>query len=262
MSRKVFFGQNDIRYYYNRYKDSKYYSVSVFLLVIIVCIVLLLGVIIPQFITYLSIRQEITAKQEQITIMNNNMAFINNLDKSALSRQLETATNALPAGKDFAGLLNAISDASIRSGVTLSDFNFSVGDISSKSAKNANSPELLGAPQSQTVLNTESVASAINLTVSINGDTERVKLFLKQLNEKIPLSEVTGIDKNDNTSVIVMEFYYKSYPEILFKEDVTLVPISIEKAKLIDMLASWKTSGSEEGVFVPVGTNSATPLFE
>src|SRR3989344_9386493 len=120
MSKRVFFGQSDLRFYYFRYRDSKYYSLSIFLLTIIVCIILLINVIVHQFNNYLSIRQEVIAKKTAIKLINENINFMNNLDKSKLNSQLGTVTRALPVEKDFEGILNALSDSSIRSGVTLS----------------------------------------------------------------------------------------------------------------------------------------------
>lgn len=261
MSRKVFFGQNDIRYFYNRYKDSKYYSASVFFLVIAACSILLVIVIIPQFNNYLSIRQEVAAKQDQIRIMNENIAFINRMDKSTITSQLKSATQALPAEKDFAGILNAIADASIRSGVSVSDFSFSVGDISSRSAINTSNPVPVGNSSPGSVASLGNIAPSVNLMLTIDGNIDSVKLFIKEISEKLPLSDVTTIDNKDNKTTVSIEFYYKPYPEIAFKEDSPMQPISPEKVKLIERIALWKNSISEE-IVSPIATNSSIPLFD
>ncbi len=261
MSKRIFFGQNDVRYFYSRYKDSKYYSFSIFSLVIFVCSILLMGVVIPQLNKYFSIRQEVSVKQEQLRIMNENINFINKIDRSSLNRQLEIATIALPAEKDFDGILNAISDSSIRAGVTFSDFNFSVGDISSKSANEADNSQAVSDPAAGAAGDWDTNSPSIKLIVSIRGDINRVKLFLKEISEKLPLSEIQSIDSDDTNTEVEIKFYYKSYPEIKFQESTPLAPIALEKTQLIERLALWK-SYIKENTIPPIGTNSATPLFD
>jgi hypothetical protein len=271
MKKRVFFGQNDIRYFYYRYKDSRYYAISIFALTITVCIMLLFGVIIPQIEKYLSIRTEVIAMREKISLINQNISFMNTLDKGLLAKQLETVSLALPIEKDFAGILKALSDSSVRAGVTLADFNFSVGEVSSKSATKTNnnlsgslpsavpSPNLQG--DSPTLNNSLSDTTTIDFTVIVNGSVDRVNLFIKEIGEKLPISEVVSINNDNNTTTLNLKFHYKKYPDINYKEDDPIKPLSKEKAELIEELSSWRISSSEE-IFMPIGTNSAAPLFE
>lgn len=249
MNKRVFFGQNDIRFFYFRYKDSKYYSLSIFFLIIIVCVILFINFLTPQFNKYLSIRQEVIDKRERIRIINENINFMNNLDKSKLNTQLKTATRALPAEKDFYGILNALSDSSIRSGATLSDFSFNVGEIASKSADTTDKKT----PSDNTIA----------VTVSVKGNIERIRLFLKLINENLPLSEVisVGNERSNNLTTINLKFYYKQYPEITFKADSSINPLAEEKIRLIEKLALWQRSSAKD-IVIPVGTSSAAPLFE
>lgn len=271
MKKRVFFGQNDIRYFYYRYKDSKYYAISIFALTITVCIMLLFGIIIPQIEKYLSIRTEVIAMREKISLINQNISIMSAMDKALLAKQLETVSLALPVEKDFAGILKALSDSSVRAGVTLADFNFSVGEVSSKSAAKANSEPPGSNPSaaqpsalqdnSPTAINALSETTVIDLTVIVSGSIDRVNLFIKEIGEKLPISEVVSINNDKNTTTLNLKFHYKQYPDINYKEDDPIKPLSEDKIQLIEKLSSWRASPSEE-IFIPVGTDSAVPLFE
>lgn len=269
MSKRVFFGQNDIRFLYYRYKDSKYYSASVFFVTIAVCVILIVQVLIPQATNYLSIRQEIIAKQQTIRSINENITFISSLDKNTLNNQLETVSRALPSEKDFTGILNALASSSIRSGVTLSDFSFNVGEIASRSAKTTEGPVqpptgIASQPNVQPIANEGVIAGkqSISVTVLASGSIDRISVFLKEIGEKLPLSEIVSVDNKDNTTTIILRFQYKDFPEVKFKEDSPIQPIDSQKVSLIEKIALWQKSSTPDEIFVPVGTNSATPLFE
>ena len=273
MSKRVFFGQNDIRYLYFRYKDSKYYSISLFVLTIYVCTILLFGIIIPQIGKYLSIRKEVIAMREKISLINQNISFMNTLDKTRLAKQLETVSLALPVEKNFAGILNAVSESSVRAGVTLSDFNFSIGEISSKSAINVsnNASGSLPNPSSTSNLPQAPIAvpqnsltdtTTVDFTVIVSGSIDRVNLFIKEISEKLPISEISSIDNKENSTTLSLKFHYKPYPDIQYTQDVPIKPLTQDKVQMIDMLSSWRTSIGNEEFIVPIGTNSAAPLFE
>jgi hypothetical protein len=266
MSKKVFFGQNDIRYYYIRYKESRYYAVSIFTTVIIACLLLVIGIIIPQANTYLSIRKQAIAKRAIIDNLNKNINFINLLDKTRLDNQFYILTLALPPDKDFTGILNSLSEASIRAGVTLSDFNFNVGKISSQSA----TPQVASGEADISASPTESVdlqslqageENVISTTVVINGSIERVGLFLKEMEENLPLSEVVSVNSEKNSTTISIKFHYLPFPKVFFKEESLLEPFTAQEQEIIEKMDLWKPAERLDDPFT-TGTNSALPLFE
>jgi len=245
MSKRIFFGHNDIRFFYYRYKDSKYYSLSILVFTIAVCALLIFKLIIPQADVYFSIRREVLALRAKIKTMNDNINFVNNLDKSLLDSQLTVTNRALPADKDFAGIINAISASAVRSGVSISDFSFSLGGVSSniteKKDKNALSP--------------------VNISLDIKGSTDGGKKFLSEISEKIPLAEVTNVKGDSNSLIVDLQFYYKSLPQISFKEDEPITPVADSKKELIRKLSSWQVSSQDQELSVPTSSSSATPLF-
>jgi hypothetical protein len=249
MKRKVFFGQNDLRFFYYRYKESVYYSLSIFTLVIFACILLIVNFVIPTGEKYFSIRNEIIAQRTKIQTINENIKFISSLDKENLDSQLRIATKSLPPDQDIAGILSAISVSAINSGVTVGDFNFRLDESASASA-GMNSLQ-------------NSELNTVKLTLNARGDVNKLKNFLTELNKKTPISEVIDFDIRDNLATINIKFYYKLFSEISLNEDLALTPLSNEKQKLIDELSTWQTTQDESEFLIdPIGTESATPLFD
>lgn len=247
MSKKVFFGQNDLRYLYYRYKDSVYYSLSIFIGTILVCILLLINVIIPQIGKYLSIRNEVISQREKIKIINDNINLIGNLNKTELDKQLHVATSALPPEQDISGILNAISETAVRSGVTVDDFNFILGEVPSSTKVTEKSPVY------------EFVS--VNIKLKIIGNISRTKRFLEEIAQKVPISEISEFDYNTNITNLEIKFYYKLFPNIAFKDDISLVPVSLAARQLLDKLATWQTVQAEESITEPIGSESAVPIF-
>lgn len=237
MSKAVFFGQNDLRFFYYRYKDSGYYNLSIIVFTIIMCVILILYVIVPQVEKNFSIRREVAVKRMKIKKMEENINFMNNLNKSLLNSQLQTVFQALPAEKSFIDIINAISDSAIHSGVTLDDFNVNVGkdEVESK--------------------------SFINLSIVINGDINNVKRFLQETSRKLPLSEVEDLAITPDSSTVTMKFNYKSYPEIKLTEDKSIESLTDSQVALIREISSWKPFVFDQSTSQPTGSDSAVPLF-
>ncbi len=237
-------GQNNLRLLYYRYKDSAYFSLTIIAFVIVICIILFFQVIIPQVQSWFSIRDEVIATQARIDTINKNINFVNNIDKSALNEQVDIATRALPLDKNFGQIVGAISDASAKSGVSLDDFSFQVGNVASVS----------GQPTS-----IQKDLSAVKLTVSIAGSVDSVNAFVREIREKLPLSEIINIDGDTHLTSITLQFYQKQFPHIVFKDDEPLVPLSNANIALLQKLSGWKpTESQSQG---SVASSSGVPLF-
>jgi len=241
MSRQVFFGKNDLRFYFYRYKDSKYFSISLTIISIFVCLLLIFKVIIPQAQSYFSIAREVEAQKQRLAALNRNIEFMNNLDKSQLELQFQTSVQALPIEKDFVAVLNLLSETAVRSGVTLNDFTFNVDKVNSTGPK-----------------------TSLDLVIKVNGNIDRVKIFMKEVHEKLPIAEIVDINNNLNATFISLKFYYKTYPKLDFNEDELISPISDSDLALIDKLTSWKLTNINfpDEALNPISSTSAVPLFD
>jgi hypothetical protein len=246
MNRQIRIIQNNLRILYYRYKDSLYFSLGIITLVISVCIILFFQIVVPQIQSWFSIREEVSRTRERISNINRNINFVQSLDKSSLNDQVEISTSALPIEKNFGAIINAISDSSVNAGVALDDFTFQVGNVASSEGK----LNLFG----------QKDLSIVTLTVSLTGNIEGVDVFLKGVQEKLPLSEVTDVDGDLFSTTVTLRFFQKQFPVIVYKDDVPLSPLSASNLALIEKLSSWKPAISQTE---EVGTGSAEniPLF-
>jgi Tfp pilus assembly protein PilO len=246
MKKEIFFGRKSIRFWYLRYKDSAYYTVFVIIVTIVVCLLLLFSFILPQLEQWFSIRNEVLATRARVDIINENIRYLNTLDRNALNTQTSIASQALPAEKNFGAILDALNLAALRSGVTFQDYSFKVGNISSNSVQ-MNSIKLPG-------------ISPVTVSLVINGTIDEVKMFTRELSNTLPLSEVTSIDGESGAITVTMDFYQKNLPKTTLKDDQPIPQVVGSNPTLTNQLSSWQirpqTSNSS-----PIGSSSALPLF-
>lgn len=190
------------------------------IMIIIGCLVLFLSFILPQIQELFSIRDQENALRAQINSLQTKYNVIQNLDDTSLEDNFRIASKALPSYKDYAGIITGISKAAAKSGVSLSDFSFSVGDLSTKSA-------MLTAPPS------------ISISLSLRGNLELTKTFIKNLSHQSPLSEIISVEANKSSSTLITNFYYKPFPPLKFSADIPIEPLSNPNNELIQTLSSW-----------------------
>lgn len=245
MSKEIFLKSNDLRLLYFRYKDSSYYTLFIIALVFFVCMLLFFQLIIPQVQNWFSIRNEVIATQARIDVINQNITFMSTIDKPLLENQVKITTSALPFEKDFGGILNALTDASVQAGISLDDYSFQVGNIASISGQQSNLAKDL---------------SSVKLKISVTGDINGINKFLKEINTKLPLSEVIDVDGEFSSTTVTLQFYQKQFPKIVFRDDKPLVMLPNKYNALLTELEAWMpvvTSQEQQ----ETASESAVPLF-
>lgn len=245
MKSNIFYGHNDLRFFYFRYRDSAYGSIALFSVVIIICLVLVFTIILPQIESYFSLRQEAVELQEQINVINGNINFINNIDKAQLNSQLETVVKALPSEKDFSGIVDGISDSAIKSGISIDDFSFNFGDGQSTNTNDLSKNSIV----------------PVQVSIQTVGGLNNQKKFLANILQVLPLASVSVIDGGLNSYTINLQFYYKPFPKVSFKEDQQISGITSSDVALIQKLSTWKTDVPDQQIPDEVGSSSAVPLF-
>ena len=115
MSSDTWVGKKGFRYWYYRFRDSEYYGLAIVGFTVLICAILIFRIIIPEVSQWFSIRDEVIATQQQIATLQQNINFINNLDKNTLDSQLQTVSHALPPDKNFSYELIALSNAAASS---------------------------------------------------------------------------------------------------------------------------------------------------
>lgn len=237
--------QNNIKLLYYRYKDSLYYQLLIIISVVVICIILFFRIVFPQIEQWFSIRNEIIAARERITTINNNVVFIQNLNRDQVQNQFDVATSAVPFEKDFGSIVDALTDTSLNTGVALDDYTFQVGDIASSSGKKETA--------------NKNGLSTVAVTVTVSGGFEGLTFFLEEISKKLPLSDVIDINGDENATVIRLQFYQKDFPNIVFKDDVALVALPEKDESLLNEFDTWRSV--PQGVPVSSGSAVSLPLF-
>lgn len=241
-------GQNSAKFIYFRYKDSPYFSLLMLSIILIVCFLLVTTVIIPQAQKWLSIRDEETATRQRLANIRNNIAFMSALNKQANDDNMKLAVRALPVEKDFGAIINAVAIAAVQSGVSVDDFSFSLGLVSSGS----------GAKKSQGEMN-ENMTSSI--TLSLEGGIDKMKTFITKIGEKLPISEIESVNFDNNGTYLSLFFHSKPYAAPRVSEDESINALSAENNSLFGKLAAWDEISSYDDNLLTPASSAAIPLF-
>lgn len=247
MKSDIWIGKKGFRYWYYRGRDSQYYPMALVGVAILICFFLIFYVIIPQLNSWFSIRQEVIATRARITTLQNNITFMDNLNKAELNTQLRTASQALPPEKDFGTMLDVLSNAAATSGVSLNDYAFQVGNIATSSSQ-------LSDVRYKGV-------SSVKISLVVSGKIERIRRFISAVETSVPISEVINIDGNGENISLGIQFYQKPFPTMQLSGDTALTPVSAAKIGLLQKLSTWKNASETQNALVPSGSGSAVPLF-
>jgi len=216
---QIDFTTDSLRLFYNMYREYIVPSI-----IMVFCLLLFFFFLLPQFNEYLAMQKEADATRVRIDGIKKNITFLQNLDVGQTDSDFQTVSVALPSEKDFVGVLEAVSKSSTNSQVSVGDFSFLVGDLSTKSAQLSDRPTL-------------------SLSLNVNGSIDSIKEFIKQLSLASPIAEVSTLSINQGSAAMNVAFYYKVIPKQLSVEyDAPLPSPSSTQRKLIDSLSLWQTS--------------------
>jgi hypothetical protein len=233
MSTEVRYNSKSLRLLYYRYKDSPYFSLGLHIGIILIAIMLLLWVVLPQIQEWFSIRNETVVTQERIKTIRGNTQYALSYDGAQLENQVMLASTAIPPEKEFINILSAITASALNAKVSLLDYDFAVGELS------------------KTVKEETQYPTKVELTVI--ADILQITNFIKELEEKIPLSRAELIEINENNSVITINFAYVPYPEVQFVDSQPIQPLTDQQRVLLETLKKWHAQ------LDAVGAQSASP---
>jgi len=226
-----------LKFLYKRYKEFTIPAV-----VILVCFILLIKFIMPQFQAVFSLSREAKKDLRSLSVLKNNLNVLSRLNDSALNPQLQIVNAALPTNKDFIGIINAISFASSIAGVSVGDFALQIGDI-------------LNVPTDNNKF------SSISLNLSINGSIDDINKFIEALYKTLPLSEVSSINMGNTSSSVAVSFYYKPLPPISYSDGAPINLIPNSGLKIIDTLSNFNYNlSSSFEAFDSSPSGSISPL--
>ena len=214
MNEKINFDINSFKIIYARNKGLIFPTVIIFL-----CVLLFFQFVIPQFNTLFIAQKEVREATQKIEVLKENLNLLANTDENSLDSQFRILNLALPAGKDFSGVLNSIYYASQKIGASLGSFSFRIGDLS-KSEKNED-------------------FSTISLVVPVNAGAAAVNSFVETLAKSVPLSHVSFIKIGENSSSVNISFYYKPLGVSAPSDSDPIIPISQKGISLVNELNSF-----------------------
>lgn len=247
MKSEVWRGQNSARFIYYRYKDSPYFSWLILSISLVVCLLLIFKIIIPGIQDWFSLRDEAIATRQRITILRANTFFASTLNKKVLDDDMQLAIRALPVEKDFGEIINAVVVAAVKSGVSVEDFSFNLGLVSSTSGKLKEKPEESG--------------STTKLSLFLSGSIDNVKRFITEISEKLPISQIESVETSSDTTNISLSFYAKRYAAPRINENNPIPPLSAENNSLFSKLSQWGKVSSFNDNQQTQPPSSEVPLF-
>lgn len=245
MKKEVWHGQNTAKFIYFSYKDSPYYPLLILGFWLAASFILVVNIALPQAQNWFSIREEALATRQRIAIMNSNLTFMSNLNKTVLENNRQTVVRALPVEKDFENIINAVAESSVLSEVVVDDFNFALGPIASSSADS---------------MKINNGMDVISVNLSLDGGIDNIKKFITEIEQKMPLCEITSVDTGRGGTSINISFYSKTYRSLKIPYDEPINPVSAANGTMLGTLSGWKTGmgNSTEQNSPP---SSSIPLF-
>jgi len=234
MEKRVTIDINTLKFLYERQK-----AFIIPVIVIVVCFILLLKFIMPQFQALFTLGREAKKDSSRINVLKNNLNLLSNLSDSTLDSQVQILTVALPTNKDFIGIIDAISYASSVAGVNVAEFQLQIGDLSQ-------------APTDT------SAFSSISLNLSVNGSVDDINKFIKALYTTLPLSEVTSIGVGNTSSTVAINFSYKPLPPVTYNDATPIHPIPNSGLTLINKLSNFNYKFSSS--FEPINSSPSSVI--
>lgn len=220
-----------LRALYEEYKD---FLIPVGM--ILLSILLLFFFSIPQIRDIFAARDEAKRTAQKVRILKANIALLSQTQEAVLNDDITTVISALPPQKDYIGILNAISSASQKSNIAISDYSFQVGAVSGSTKSD------------KTRVQPSTSSPGIAFSLSINGTAVDAQRFIKALSETLPLSEISSITGNkEGGSSVNVSFYY--VPFVKNQNTASVQPLQYvtdQNRQILDQLKQWQGANGTE----------------
>jgi hypothetical protein len=189
--------------------------------IMLACILVVFIIVIQQ---YFSSQDDLKVQVAKLQLLKDNYNFLANLSDAKANSDFTALSYALPNGKDFAGIMNAISYVSAKTGISVGDFNFSLGDLSNKSVDGV------------------SAYPSVKIDVNLVGNSQAVMKFIDELYKTAPVAEVTSIKTSGDAGIISILFYYKPFPPQTIDVTAPITVLSNQDLSLVKNISSWNNT--------------------
>jgi Tfp pilus assembly protein PilO len=217
--KKINLDFENMRVLYKHYKE--------FLLpvgVILISFLVIFYVVFPQIQQYFSSQDLVKVEQQKLDSLRNNYNLLTSLDNATITSDLGILSPALPAQKDFAGIIDAIAYVSAKTGVSVGNFEFSLGNLSATNFGGTAYP-------------------STQINVNVKGSAKDIAAFADEMVKTMPIAEVSMINISGNNGSLTIAFYYKPYPAQNISDTMQVVPLSPGQLATIKKVSGWNSVG-------------------
>lgn len=214
-------------WYYN-FRYSVYFPIVVPSSAVVTCILIVLLFVVPQVQGLVSLQGEINATQARIKTMKDNISYLQVVDPQTVDNDFKTATAALPADKDFVGVLNAIAASAVDGNVSLQDYSFSPASSAVQSIHSVSG-------KSQTDVSVNGM-TPVQVSLVVIGTVDEVNGFIRGIEKRLPLAEVKEAEFNQGKAQVVISFYTRAFPKVKLSNGQTVNVLNATDKKLLQKL--------------------------
>lgn len=230
-----------VNLFYYQLKNSPYYSLFLYVGVILVAVFVFILFTIPQVQRFFSVQSDVAAEQKKVSLLQNNVNVLKSTDDQTLNDNVTTAFAALPSEKDVSSIIEQITDASTQAGVSVDDYTFSVGSLKQLGKGGRSFPVL-------------------TVTVTLSDGATSIKPFISAVEQHLPLSAATAVSSVGSKVSVILSFYLKELPHIVADGTSPIPTLSAKQQDLLEQMKAWQqvsVVATDEAV---IGTSSASPL--
>jgi hypothetical protein len=226
---------------------QKYKGFLLPIAVIIASVLIFLYIVIPEIKQFSVSRQQLEEESQKLESLKNNYNFLQNIDEEQSQADLKLLVKVLPQQKDFLGIMTAVSAASAKSGLSLSAYNFSLGNLSKVDA------------------NSSLQSPIITMNLIANGNGLTLSKFLLELYKTVPLAEIEKLDNTGGSVNLILNFFYKPFLPSNLSDDKPIIAVSNDEKQLLLDLKTWNNleentdiSGGLFGIATPSAILNST----
>lgn len=187
--------------------------------IIIISLIVFFIILIPQVQGVFSAKEEERQEMQKLESLRQSYSNLSAMNEATLDQNINALERALPSAKDFAGIINSISSNAAKAGVSVGNFEFSVGDLS-KAEEGVAFPTIL-------------------ITLNVAGSPKATVEFIKNLYESVPIAEITSMKLSGESTNLKAQFYYKTSSPISLQNKTEIKQFSKSENALLSKVNKW-----------------------
>jgi len=240
---KVNLDLNTVVILYRHYKD---YFIPV--VVIFLSVLILFFIVNPQISQYLSSQDKLKTQTQKLQVLKNNYSFLASMDDVKSDADISSLSKVLPLQKDFVSSMNAISYAASKTGVSVGNFQVSVGNL--EKDDNLGGVTAVSYPYMQ-------------IQIDLGGKADTIFQFINVLYKTAPIAEVSKIKFDQSSATLFINFYYKQYSLKNISGQSPIVPFSAQKENIIKEVSAWSNDTAQIDIpnFLPINDSSSSSII-